>query len=164
MNLLRTILVLAAILFSPASFAKHWGNFDCTGNSLWNCSLGRPNIDVDTVNFIRTVANADISQWKKGDTITVCSGATCVSYVLSNIGAGLHGLIFMAEFDKALLGMVILIESSCGVSYEQAIVGWNPIYATGQVCTPDSCTSQTVLVGYEPIYGMQAVNTSLGYC
>ena len=35
------------------------------------------------------------------------------------------------------------------------IIGYRPVYVTATVCSGGVCTSQRVLVGYEPIYGRQ---------
>ena len=40
-----------------------------------------------------------------------------------------------------------------GTGTTTGIIGWMPIYSTGQVCTPSACTTTTIVIGYEPIYG-----------
>ncbi len=40
-----------------------------------------------------------------------------------------------------------------GTSPTYGIIGYRPIYMTGTVCAAGVCQTQTVLVGYEPIYG-----------
>lgn len=93
--------------------AEDHGRFDCTG-SVWSCQLGRPTIDPDTVNFIRSVANLDISQWRRGDTITVCYGSECAVYVLSSVGSGLNGLAFVSAYPNPDTMMGGVEGGTCG--------------------------------------------------
>jgi hypothetical protein len=46
------------------------------------------------------------------------------------------------------------------------VVGFDPVYVQAQTCTPGGgCISQSVLVGYEPIYGpMAPIDASIGNC
>ena len=43
--------------------------------------------------------------------------------------------------------------SGGGTGTTTGIIGWSPVYMTGMVCAGDVCRYDTVLVGYEPIYG-----------
>ena len=49
-----------------------------------------------------------------------------------------------------------------GGGLEQGVLGYKPVYKTATVSMPGGVsTSQTVLVGYEPVYGMTPAEDSI---
>lgn len=72
-----------------AALAAHYGQFFCNNG----CTLQGTNPDGDTVAFIASTVNLEVSRWNNGDTVEICNSSACVTYKMVSIMAGLEGLV-----------------------------------------------------------------------
>lgn len=85
-----TVKVVASILalgVVGVALATHYGQYFCNNG----CTLQGPKPDGETVAFIASVVNGDVSRWKNGDTVEICNTSTCVTFKMVSVFGGLEG-------------------------------------------------------------------------
>jgi hypothetical protein len=151
-KVLLFVLLSLSSLYSSNALAQSVGTYDCS-----ECLLTAPSPDGDTLVFIRTVVNQDVSTWwnsttNKGKSVTICNGSKCVVYqYLAN------GNFVLTAEAPILGGGSGGGGSGGGGSIGYGIIGYEPVYQTVQVCVQGVCSNQQVLVGYRPIYGTEYI-------
>ncbi len=174
-NALLFSILVAGLCASGFAIAKWVGQYYC-GPS---CTFDTPLLSGDGYMFIRSDVNPDVNSWMDSNnnpnTVTLCNGSTCALYryvALSgqwlliskyfstwsgtpirpdeNGGAGGGGMCGGAPFGNTQMGW--------------GVTGYKPVYRTASVSTPSGTSSQQVLVGYEPTYGMMPANDSIEVC
>lgn len=150
MLLAATFAVLT--LFSSDAFAARFhGTFECS-----DCRLDIAN-DAETRAFIASTVNASVTAWNNGDTVVICNSEQCTVFTMTNNFLGLAGLqpTYTALRNPGPVGGSGGGGggSGSGGGSSTGIVGYRPIIMTATVCALGTCSSQQVVVGYEPIFG-----------
>ncbi len=176
---------LAMSIFFTFSYAvaKWVGQYYCK-----ECRFDTPIISDESFIFKKTVIDHDVSSWidskQAPNTVTICNGSECALYryvALSGLLALVNtyaddwvGSRIPGDVDPSIPGNGIVGSGGgggmCGGgpqgSFETTVVGYTPIYRTATVTTPGGSSSQQVLVGYEPVYGIAFVgnNEAIAVC
>lgn len=148
-NILRLILVAVLFVCSGKVSAQSVGNYTCN-----DCLLTQPVPDGDTLIYIRSVVNLDVDTWwnssaGEGKRVTICNASKCVVYQYQANG----NFVAIASSNIQGGGGGGGGGSPPGSGYTWGVVSYSPIYMTGTVCTSGGCSSQSILVGFAPMYG-----------
>lgn len=128
---------------------------------ITSCTIGTPSPDPSTLAYINSIDAAYVAADPEygrvvGDDFIICNALFCATYRRT---AGLFQFLGMNRVPQYNYGGGGGNGgggpggSQGGLNW--GIVGYTAIYKTVQTCTPQGCQSQSVLIGYEPVYGIR---------
>ena len=91
----KLALTLLGSIVCGVALATHYGTWNCS-----SCTLNGATPDADTTTYIQTTINAEVSQWRNGDTVTVCNATTCSTYLMASVIGGVPGMQQIAKFPR----------------------------------------------------------------